>query len=100
MSRFGVRVRWLIAGSVVAGGAVAMPLLQRHMRATTTGAALEVQLARGAAYADSLLGALREAPADAITRSDAAAVLYLERLRRGLGSPFRLIDQALRDTEL
>lgn len=100
MSRFGVRVRWLIGGSVIAGGAVAMPLLQQHMRATTTGAALEVQLARGAAYADSLLDALEQGPADAITRSDAAAVLYLERLRRGLGSPFRLIDQALRDTEL
>lgn len=100
MSRIGVRARWLIGGSVLAGGAVAMPLVQQHMRTTTTEAAIDAQLAHGARYADSLLAALTEARAEAIAPRDAAAVLYLERLRRGLGSPFRLVDQALRDPEL
>jgi hypothetical protein len=51
------------------------------------------------AYADSLDRALSDTLA-ALTLSDAYAGLYLERLRLGLGSPFRLVDQVLRDTAL
>jgi hypothetical protein len=51
----------------------------------------------GLAFADSLERELgSRAPAD-IAKGEAVAALYLERLRLGLGSPFRLIDQALRD---
>jgi hypothetical protein len=49
------------------------------------------------AFADSLERALtKRAPSD-ITDAEAIGALYLERLRLGLGSPFRLIDQAFRD---
>ena len=49
------------------------------------------------AFADSLEKILAERPPIAIANSEAVAALYLERLRMGLGSPFRLIDQAQRD---
>ena len=48
-------------------------------------------------FADSLERSLTSRPPIAISTSEAVAALYLERLRLGLGSPFRLIDQALRD---
>jgi hypothetical protein len=51
----------------------------------------------GLSFADSLERSLANRPAMAISSSEAVAALYLERLRLGLGSPFRLIDQALRD---
>ncbi|MBX6363910.1 MAG: hypothetical protein IRZ00_08585 [Gemmatimonadetes bacterium] len=56
------------------------------------------ELAQGAAYADRLVhaGTGRQAPDDEAT----LALGYLERLRLGLGSPFRLIDQALHDPRL
>lgn len=52
------------------------------------------------AWADSLERALRSRAPASITAPEALAALYLERLRLGLGSPFRLIDQAARDKEL
>ena len=51
----------------------------------------------GLSFADSIERSLANRPAMAISSSEAVAALYLERLRLGLGSPFRLIDQALRD---
>lgn len=54
----------------------------------------------GLAFADSLEKALAQRPPTAISVAEATASLYLERLRLGLGSPFRLIDQVLRDTAL
>jgi hypothetical protein len=51
----------------------------------------------GLAFADSLEKSLAEKRPAAISPSEAVASLYLERLRLGLGSPFRLIDQVLRD---
>lgn len=95
--------RWNIgmAGAALAIAALAtVPLLLRQMRAHTTEAALAQQLAQGRAHADSLLAALRDAPASAVSTQGAVSALYLERLRLGLGSPFRLIDQALRDPQL
>ena len=51
----------------------------------------------GLAFADSFERGLAERQPAAISPPEAVAALYLERLRLGLGSPFRLIDQALRD---
>ena len=56
---------------------------------------------RAAAYYDSLIALTRDEPADA--RVDSVTTLslgYLERLRLGLGSPFRLADFALADPRL
>lgn len=59
------------------------------------------RVATGLLFADSLEGALAT-DASGGTRGEGAAVagLYLERLRMGMGSPFRIIDQALRDPDL
>jgi hypothetical protein len=54
----------------------------------------------GLAFADSLERGLAHKPFAAISSTDALSALYLERLRLGLGSPFRLIDQVLRDPAL
>ncbi len=58
------------------------------------------ELRRGRAYADSIVTAGRVAPPDDVTTSLAIALGYLERHRLGLGSPFRLIEYALRDPRL
>src|SRR5687768_14349767 len=54
----------------------------------------------GLAFADSLERAVTTKPFTSISSPDALSALYLERLRLGLGSPFRLIDQVLRDPAL
>lgn len=95
--------RWNIgmtAAALAIAALATVPLLVRRMRARTTETAIEQQLAQGRAYADSLLMSLQDAPAADVRTQGAVAVLYLERLRLGLGSPFRLIDQALRDPQL
>jgi len=55
-------------------------------------------VARGRAYAQELIA--RERGAEPLSAGDVVALGYLERLRLGLGSPFRLIDQALNDPRL
>src|SRR5687768_373250 len=58
-------------------------------------------LSPGAAFVDSLVQ--RTAPAEHprdVAFGDAVALGYLERLRLGLGSPFRLAEYALRDPRL
>ncbi|HKO15549.1 MAG TPA: hypothetical protein VJU87_04880 [Gemmatimonadaceae bacterium] len=60
-----------------------------------------VQMRRATAYYDSLVVVARAAPSPAAV--DVRTVLglgYLERLRLGLGSPFRLADLALHDPRL
>jgi hypothetical protein len=57
-------------------------------------------LATDAASIDSLEQSLRIVPAESIRTADAVTAQYLERLRLGLGSPFRLIEQMQRDTWL
>lgn len=52
------------------------------------------------AFADSLESMLAARQASSIKPAEALAALYLERLRLGLGSPFRLVDQVLRDGSL
>jgi hypothetical protein len=54
----------------------------------------------GGEFARQLDRTLATTPAESISVSDAVAGGYLERLRLGLGSPFRLIDYALADSLL
>ena len=72
---------WLRARSEVSGDAAA------HLRAA-------------AAYYDSIIVIERDAPAHVRGSSTSVALGYLERLRLGLGSPFRLVDFALDDPRL
>ncbi len=58
---------------------------------------VEAAISAGTRYADSLASASALTPAESIQTKDAVAALYFERLRLGLGSPFRLIDQSQRD---
>lgn len=62
---------------------------------------VRARMARAVAYMDSLLAVSHTTsePGD-ITEQGAIALGYLERLRLGLGSPFRLIDYALHDPRL
>lgn len=73
---------WLRTGADLSGDAAA------HMR-------------RASAYYDSLIVLARTAPEHAQPDSMTTVALgYLERLRLGLGSPFRLVDYALSDPRL
>jgi hypothetical protein len=56
-------------------------------------------LAAGARY-EARLGALQRAPSFGMTDEEVIAAGYLERHRTGLGSPFRLMEYALRDPRL
>lgn len=90
--------RYAIAGAVLAitvsAGTVAW-------RAHVTRGQRERVLIRnagvGLAFADSLEKTLAGRSYASVAATDAVSVLYLERLRLGLGSPFRLIDQVLRE---
>jgi hypothetical protein len=55
------------------------------------------EMRAGADFARHLDQSSSTTPAESISVSDAVAIGYLERLRLGLGSPFRLIDYALAD---
>ena len=58
------------------------------------------EMRAGAEFAARLERSLEVARAESILVSDAVAAGYLERLRLGLGSPFRLIDYVLADPML
>ncbi|HET9986851.1 MAG TPA: hypothetical protein VFQ38_24960 [Longimicrobiales bacterium] len=83
----------LLAGVTLAWAAACAPIDRPDPAADA-----KRELARGRAYAERLVqaGAGREAPDDPAT----IALGYLERLRLGLGSPFRLVDQAVHDPRL
>ena len=72
---------WLRGRSEVSGDAAA------HLRAA-------------AAYYDSIIVIERDAPPHVHGSAASVALGYLERLRLGLGSPFRLVDFALDDPRL
>lgn len=57
---------------------------------------VERELERGRSYATALIAQVEDAPG----AQDAIAAGYLERLRLGLGSPFRLIEHSLQDPRL
>lgn len=58
------------------------------------------EMQAGAAFAKALDRSLASAAAESISVPNAVAAMYLQRLRLGLGSPFRLIDYALADPAL
>lgn len=92
--RFGLRTLLTVACTAVVGlGAF---VLVRHQQARHP-VRVAAEFSAGARFADSLEQVLRSAPEKEIGEGDAVAALYFERLRLGLGSPFRLIDYALRD---
>ena len=78
--------------------ALAVALVTELMQGARTRAGVTAELRRARDWSDSLVAATRERtdPAE-ITAVDAIALGYLERLRLGLGSPFRLADFALHD---
>ena len=55
------------------------------------------EMRAGAEFAERLQRSFETTPAESISVADAVAGGYLERLRLGLGSPFRLIDYVLAD---
>ncbi|HEX2208112.1 MAG TPA: hypothetical protein VHG93_10555, partial [Longimicrobium sp.] len=57
------------------------------------------ELANGARYARDL-ASRQQAAADGLSRQEVVAAGYLERLRLGMGSPFRLMEYALHDPRL
>ncbi|HET7583760.1 MAG TPA: hypothetical protein VFK13_02575 [Gemmatimonadaceae bacterium] len=67
----------------------------------SVGPELAAELGNGRAYASRLItqGRAAEAPSD-VADSTVIALTYLERLRLGLGSPFRLIELARSDPRL
>jgi hypothetical protein len=86
---------WTLAVLVVCASGAAIGLARRGTGARAAG------LAAGAAFVDSLVErtALARHARD-VTVADAIALGYLERLRLGLGSPFRLAEYALHDPRL
>lgn len=85
------------SGVVVVLLALVAALFVRHSRTSNSVAQLDARLTESRRYADSLRLALARTPLDSISATNAAELLYLERARLGLGSPFRIVDQALRD---
>lgn len=81
--------------------ALALALAGELVQGARTRAGVTAELRRARAWSDSLVAATRERtdPAE-IGAADAIALGYLERLRLGLGSPFRLADFALHDPRL
>jgi hypothetical protein len=77
--------------------AVAWAIATRGTRHVPMTREVAREMRAGADFARHLDEALAKAPAESISVSDAVAAGYLERLRLGLGSPFRLIDYALAD---
>jgi hypothetical protein len=84
----------LLAALVIAAGLAFAARGWRRMPMTRE-VAREMRMA--AEFAQRLEGSLGATPAESISVSDAVAAGYLERLRLGLGSPFRLIDYVLAD---
>ena len=76
-----------------AGGA----FLIRPGERTSAPPSMAGELMVGARFADSLDRVLADTPRDS---ANVLAALYLERARLGFGSPFRLVDYALRDPML
>lgn len=89
--------RFLVLLALLATGAVSC----RRTRDARIEPDVRARMDRSVAYMDSLLAASRAAAGpEAVSERDAIALGYLERLRLGLGSPFRLIDYALHDPRL
>ena len=79
---------------------LALVTLASSCERMSVGPEIAGELRQGRSYAASLITGAREATAVSVAPSTAIALGYLERHRMGLGSPFRLIDYALRDPRL
>jgi hypothetical protein len=97
MQRLAFHLRAVMATAIAATFVAGTVLWLMHSGRAAREAEVQRHVGLGLAFADSLERELvARAPAD-ISQGEAVAALYLERLRLGLGSPFRLIEQALRD---
>ena len=77
--------------------AVSWAIVMRGSRRVPMTREVAREMRSGAEFARQLDQALSTTAAESISVADAVAGGYLERLRLGLGSPFRLIDYALAD---
>jgi hypothetical protein len=84
----------LLAALVIAAGLATFARGWRRLPMTREVAR---EMRAGAEFATRLERSLQHATAESVSVSDAVAAGYLERLRLGLGSPFRLIDYVLAD---
>lgn len=82
-----------------AGAAVAAVVVWAVGRPAVDGDA-RAQMRAAAAWADSTVAAVRDPTGQHTSDTAVLALGYLERLRLGLGSPFRLVDYALHDVRL
>jgi hypothetical protein len=92
-SRKAINLAVIAVAVAVVGGSLFIHLARRARLPRSTAGELLV----GAGFADSLQRVLAKAGGDS---SGVLAALYLERARLGLGSPFRLVEYALRDPKL
>ena len=75
--------------------AVSLAIVTRRSRHVPMTREVAREMRLGSEFAKQLDRKLATTPAESISVADAVAGGYLERLRLGLGSPFRLIDYAL-----
>ena len=102
-------MRKRLAVLVIAAASLAAPACSSEPGRGSSRAAVPVEvdpadtreLASGHAYADTIVALARRAEDPAATPAAVAvAAGYLERLRLGAGSPFRLVETALRDRRM
>lgn len=92
-----IGIRTLAIGAVIALGVGSAVMLRLSIANSRRAPKLTAELSLGSRWADSLERAVSHTPESMLTSPDVIAVLYLQRLRLGVGSPFRLADYALRD---
>jgi hypothetical protein len=89
------RATWVVAVTAIALGALVVVVVRTPLPTRRPEVAHELSL--GARWADSIEQALATQSAREMSAGTVMAALYLERLRLGVGSPFRLVDYVLRD---
>lgn len=94
------RVAGIVTLVVALVAAVCLAIATRGPRRVPMTREVAREMHAGAAFARTLDRSLASASADSISVPNAVAAMYLQRLRIGLGSPFRLIDYALADPAL
>lgn len=91
------RSRWVRTFALAGAAAVvAGAMLLEHRSTVATEALLRAELSRGRSHADSLWGVASRI-GGRLADESLLQLVYLERARLGVGSPFRLIEMALKD---
>jgi hypothetical protein len=85
---------------LVFAAAVVWAIVTRGARHVPMTREVAREMRAGADFAASIERALETTPAESLSVADAVAAGYLQRLRLGLGSPFRLMDFVLVDRML